>query len=340
MMKTNKLILLFALPGFMACKKTVILEPDLTTVTEFPMKKETKVSVIKTDSIILAPEKIFILNDQIWVCQRKKDKIFDVFDLLTGRHLYSTGTKGQGPNDFIHPQANTIAVEGDKFTLLDINVMKTVRITPSGQTETVDAKRTFDLLPVNGFVKLNDTVFCAFADCATGTVGDYEYRQKNISTENESKFSPYPEFLSDRKFEDEQRCRIYYKYPVANPHKNKMATFYGFFKFFRIYDYNGVMEKQVFVKIPPYSSDNVDDWEKREVYYGPPSATEDYIYAPCGAGEIQVWDWQGNPVIQYSFDRPFYTFAVSEPHKKIFMVSAEEEDLDKIYTADLVHLPS
>jgi|SRR5690554_1161500 len=338
-METNKLILFFVLIGLVACKKPVTSEPDHITITKFPIKEKVDISTIKTDSVILAPEKIFILNNQIWIFQKKKDKIFDIFDLFTGRYLYSTGTKGQGPNEFIFPMANTIAVEGDEFTILDLNVIKTIRVDSRGNIETVNAERTFDSLPVNGFVKLKDSVFWAFADCATGTIGDYEYKRKNISIDNESKFSLYPEFLSDKKFEGEQRCQIYYKYPVSNPYRNKIAAFYSFFKFFRIYDYDGTMEKQVLVKVPPYLSDNVDDWQTREVYYGPPFATKDYIYVPCGAGEIQVWDWKGNPVIQYSLNETFHTFTVSEPHKKIFMASAREEDLDKIYTFDLVHLP-
>lgn len=338
-METNKLILLFLLISLVACKKPVTSEPNITTITKFPIKENVDISIINTDSVILAPEKIFIFNNQIWVFQKKKDKIFDIFDLHTGRYLHSTGTKGQGPDEFIFPMANTISVEGDKFTILDLDVIKTIRLDPLGNIETVNAESTFDLLPINGFVKLKDSVFLAFSDCATGTFSDHEYKRKNIVTDDETKFSLYPEFLSDKIFEEDQRCQIYYKYPISNPYRNKIAAFYSFFKFFRIYDYDETMEKQVLVKIPPYSSDNVDDWQKREIYYGPPFATKDYIYVPCGAGEIQVWDWNGSPVIQYSLNKTFHTFTVSESHKKIFMVSAREEDLDKIFTFELVHLP-
>jgi hypothetical protein len=59
--------------------------------------------------------------------------------------------------------------------------------------------------------------------------------------------------------------------------------------------------------IPPYQSDNVGNWEKRNVYYGRPVATT------------------------------FFAFAVSEKYKKVYLISAKETDLDKIYVFDLTN---
>lgn len=326
--------LFFILICIVSCKEETA---NYTEVTEFPNIKEVEISVLNTDSVILSPEKIFIFNDQIWVLQTKNNKLFDVFEISTGKHLYSTGSRGQGPNEFVSPIASTLVVEGDVFTLLDYNVLKTVSVDSVGNLEVISSKNTFDLVPINGFVKLQEGVFCAFADCATGTEGDYEYRLIDVSTDNELKFSEYPEFLTNKKFEGDQRCQIFNKYPVSNPQIGKFASFYSFFKFFRIYNFDGEMEKQVFVKIPPFTSDDVDNWQKREIYYRPPFGTRDYIYSYCGSNEIQVWDWDGNPVFQYILERPFYTFTVSEEHKKLFLVSKIEDDLDKIFVFDLEH---
>ncbi|GHT23648.1 hypothetical protein FACS189430_07250 [Bacteroidia bacterium] len=216
--------------------------------------------------------------------------------------------------------------------------MKTVEILPNRSLHTIKSEKIFDQFPVNGFVKLNDSLFCAFADCATGTTGIYEYKLKNSASKEEIKFSNYPD-LTAKKYEGDERCQIYYKYLVANPSQGKFAAFYTFFKFFRIYDINGKLEKDIHVNIPPYQTDNVEDWEKREIYYGKAFATEKYIYAPCSATEIQVWDWDGKPVIQYYLDNPFFTFAISEEQQKLYTVSANEENLDKFFVYDLTYLP-
>ena len=60
-METNKLILFFVLIGLVACKKPVTSEPDHITITKFPIKERVDISTIKTDSVILAPEKIYQL---------------------------------------------------------------------------------------------------------------------------------------------------------------------------------------------------------------------------------------------------------------------------------------
>lgn len=310
---------------------------DGIAVIEFPLKKEIKTAVILTDSVILAPDEMFIYNDQIWILQKKKQILFDVFSLPDGKYLYSKGTIGQGPNEFIFPVVNTIQTEEKGFTVLDVNVLKTVVLQPDSSLRVVKSEKTFNQIPVNGFVKLNDSLLCAFADCATGTTGEYEYCLKNLSDGADIKFSEYPD-LTAKKFEGDERCRIYYKYLVANANERKFAAFYSYFKFFRIFSFNGELLKEIRVNVPPYrQTENIENWEEREVFYGKPLATEKYIYARCHSNEIQVWDWEGNPVIQYITDKEFFTFAVFEKDKKIYMVSAEESDLDKIYVFDMLH---
>ncbi|GHT65319.1 hypothetical protein AGMMS50239_24800 [Bacteroidia bacterium] len=305
-------------------------------ITEFPIKKEIKASVIQTAPEILAPEQLFILNDQIWLYQGKKDLLFDVFNLHDCSYLFSTGKKGQGPDEFIFPMGTTIQIKNNHITIFDNFVMKTVEVLPDNSLHTIKSDKIFDRFPVNGFVKLNDSLYCAFADCATGTTGVYEYRLKNNASKEEVKFSDYPN-LTEKKYEGDQRCQIYYKYLVSNPSQGKFAAFYAYFKYFRIYNISGKLEKEIHVNINPYQTDNVEDWEKREIYYGRAFATEKYIYAPCSADEIQVWDWNGIPIIQYFLDKEFFTFAVSEEEQKLYVVSAGEEDLDKFFVYDLSH---
>jgi hypothetical protein len=185
------------------------------------------------------------------------------------------------------------------------------------------------------------------ANCVMGKEGDFEFEflLKNIFSGKEMKFSKYPNHLTTHRFIGNEKCKIYIKSPVVNASKGKLATFYNFFKFFRIYSVNETveLEKEVHVNIEPYSADNLDNWEKRNVYYGRPYVTEKYIYAPCD-NELHVWDWDGNPIIQYILDIPFNSFAISEDLKKLYVTKYsangedENESIDKIYVYDLTHL--
>ena len=292
-----------------------------------------------TDSVILAPDAMFVMNDQLWVFQRRKELIFDVFDIQTYKHLFSTGNKGRGPDEFTHPIGQTIQSEDDYFTIMDGVEMKTIVWLPNFGLHTIKSELIFNQPATNGFIRLNDSLFCAFADCAMGTAGDFEYQLKNVYNNTLHKFSAYPEYLANKKFEQEIRCQIYYKYLVANPVKRKFAAFYSRYKVLRLFSYEGVLEKEIHVKIPPYQIKDVENSEGRYYYYVRVTSTNQYIYAYCASNkEVQVWDWDGSPIIIYRLNKDYSRFTVSEKHKKVYLISAEEQDIDKIFVLDLIHL--
>ena len=311
-------------------------------VTEFPKKAQLSATVLKTEPVIFLPDKMLIINDQLWINQRMKNPTFDVFHLPDGEYLYSTGTKGQGPNEFI----NTSVVQklNDRIYILDHPFVKINEIGDNGRLKTIDTYKPFIITPINGLIVLNENLFCSFAYCATGLTGKEEYRMSNRINGKEKVFSLYPK-LSAAKYEGEQRCQIYIKRLVSNPKTLQFAAFYAYFKFIRFYNYDGVMEKEIFVEIPPYKPENVDDSDERMFYYIGVESTEKYIYALCANSkpnddetlpEMQVWDWEGNPVIQYTFDKIFISFVVSEDDKKMYATTYDNDD--EIYVYDMIHL--
>ncbi|MDR2424744.1 MAG: TolB-like 6-bladed beta-propeller domain-containing protein [Prevotellaceae bacterium] len=340
----TKLQIYIVMVLFAACSEPVS-KNNVVVITEFPVTKELKASVVHTAPVILAPEAMFILEDQIYIAQSKKDTIFDVFDLNDCRYLHSVGTRGGGPNEFIFPLVRTVQVHDKQFTMLDRAFMRTIEITPNGSLQIVKSEYIFDEIPVNGFLRLNDSLCCAFADCFSGTESNFEYKVKNIysKTAPAIKFSEYPN-LSKRKFTGDKRCEIYNKYSTANSTHGKFAAFYAFFKFFRIYKITNTniieIEKEVHVNVPPFEQvEEVDDWQKRKVFHGRVFSTDKYIYVYSIPHGIQVWDWDGNPIISYLFDHKFIAFTISEKNRKIYTVSALEENWDKFFVYDLSHLP-
>ena len=337
-MKTK--LLIYSLLGLLVACSAPVAKKEIV-VSEFPESKELKATIVHTSPVILAPEAMFIMDDRIYIVQPKKDTIFDIFDLNDCRYLHSLGTRGGGPDEFIYPQANTVQVHDKQFTLFDRTFMRTVAIRPNGSLQIVKSDQMFGS-PVNGFLRINDSLCSSYADCFYSLEpGDLEYRVKNLRSGTEVKFSKYPD-LSPRKFTGDTRCQVYYKYLTANAARGKFAAFYTHFKFFRIYNVSDTIEieKEVHVNVPPFEQvADVDDWQKRQLFYGQVFSSDNYIYVYTYLSEIQVWDWDGNPVISYSLDHQFFTFTISEKTKKIYTVSAAEEDWDKFFVYDLSHLP-
>lgn len=308
--------------------------PKESIIKEFPIVKKINVTTIKVAPVILTPEEIFIIDDKLWVFQRRADSIFSAFSLPECRYLSSTGMLGEGPDEFVQPMSKTIQTKGREFTIFDGFVLKTATFSTDGSIRIKSREKIFETLPVNGFNKLNKQLYCAFADCAMGTEGDNEYRMLNTKSGEQQKFSNYPD-LTEKKYEGDKRCQIYYKFIASDSTKKRFVACYSLFKYIRIYSYKGELIKEIHVDVEPHLSHDIEDWEKREYFYGRPFTTENYFYAPCSANEIQVWDWDGNPVAQYKLDIEFFAFAVSEKYKKVYLVSAAEKDLGKIYCFDL-----
>ena len=71
-------------------------------------------------------------------------------------------------------------------------------------------------------------------------------------------------------------------------------------------------------------------------------AIGDYVYVLCSNSnvgesyksqfsEIQVWDWEGNPIVCYKLDRKISMFALSDKYDKIFALNRLNDDELYIY---------
>ncbi|MGI5833927.1 MAG: hypothetical protein ACOX59_04850 [Bacteroidales bacterium] len=307
-------------------------EKSVTTITVagFPSTIELEAKTLETDTAILAPSEMFILNDQLWILQSRNNPLFWVYSLDKGNFLYSTGYKGHSSNEFIHPGFMTIQLINEHtFTMLDNSFLKTIEVSKDGILNVLKTESIFDLRPINGFVRLNDSLYCAFADCATGTESDFEYRIKNRNTNKESKFSEYPVLFNFEEKGDE-RCQLYYKYLVANAKENKFAAFYGYFNYIRIFK-DLELEKEIFIEAIPFKADR----ENRKNYYKKPYSSEEFIYAPCFSDKIQVWDWEGQPIALLTLEHSFFRFTIDEKRQKLYTISLGEENENKIRVYDI-----
>ena len=139
--KKTIILLWLIIISFTACKTD---NNKTTIITRFSEESQPNITAIQTAPILLAPEEMFIINNQIWVFQSQKDTLFDVFELPDCNYLFSTGQKGQGPNDFIFPIGNTIQITNEGFTILDMNVIKFIKPQPDGSLKVTHSVKAFD----------------------------------------------------------------------------------------------------------------------------------------------------------------------------------------------------
>lgn len=154
----------------------------------------------------------------------------------------------------------------------------------------------------------------------------------------------YPTWATHGVDKPHQRFMTYIKDCVVHPEGGKFAAFYSRFKRFRMFDDAGHLLRDVDVRIEPFSTDIAEDYKEQWVYYtGTPQLVGDCIYVICVnkkgndskpyRSELQVWDWEGEPVACYELDTPVSYFSISPTHQKLYVYNHETED--ELYVYDL-----
>jgi hypothetical protein len=292
-----------------------------------------------------------ISGDKLIIFYYKKDTVLDIFQLPECKYLFSAGIRGGGPNDFpgecdvrsFQSTENGFSIIADYGLLRKfiIDVRKKNIFAVDNKSINTD----FLALPINGFNTVNDTLSVAFSDLEYNE--GYEFVQINTKTGKNRFFSLFPDWSSTI-WAKQSKAFAYIKNTVPHPSGTKFASFYGYFKRWRIYDSNTVLLKDIAVNIPPYNI-NDDFYQRMVYYYSYPRASDKYIYVLCkdrkadensdNETKLQVWDWNGNPVANLILDRKTDFFAVYEKERKIYTVNADEEHENKIYVYSIPEYP-
>lgn len=168
-----------------------------------------------------------------------------------------------------------------------------------------------------------------------------------ILTEIMNPWGEYPE-TEERFGSVLGRNQAYIKMTVAKPDKSCFVSFYQHIRRFRIYGQDGKLKRDVILDLfPGQECPEVDD-NMRLIHPICVYTTDNYIYTlnldmttedvedRKTTPNIQVFDWEGKPLIQYKLDCFINTFAVDEVAHKIYGVFVEDED--HIYVFNLPQL--
>lgn len=339
------MIYLFTLLLLSSCKQE--LKSDVVIIEAFPIKKELKSTVITVPPIILAPAHMCVSEDKLIIMYQKKDTILDLFQLPECKYLFSAGIRGGGPDDFPSnfDTRSFQPTEGGISITSSYGLLKQFIVDEKKLVNIKNLLINTDYLdyPVNGFRILSDTMAFALRGLATDI--NFEFIRIDTRTNKNHPFSAFPDWTNEF-WVNEIKSFVYIKNTVAHPAGIKFASFYGFFKRWRIYDNETNMIRDIAVNIAPYSEKIKENVSERIAYYhGYPCATNKYVYALCKnreyaddsatETELQVWDWDGNPIAVFTLDQKIRLIAVSEKEKKIYALNSSEGHEDKIYVYDV-----
>ncbi|MDE5678254.1 BF3164 family lipoprotein [Phocaeicola sp.] len=332
------IILLSVFQLFSACTET-----NEKIVTSFPKEGNLQAEAKHTPSPFLLPRYVGITGDYLFVYKEREEHLFSFFRLPDADFIADMGNRGQGPNDFnlLDTRSFYSTPSGFKVVEAGMNMLKTVDYDGKELKVTHTESILEQGISNNGLYPLADSMFL--------TLGwldeDNEYRILNGKNGQAMQTHPYPKWTNQRPNPKNAPLFVtFLKSCVVHPNKEKVAAFYSRFKRIRIYDSKKMnLLHDISVQIPPYAAHPDELIEKQPVYYiGQPYTTENYIYALCankqpdttsGTCELQVWDWNGEPIACYKFDRKVTLMTISEKHHKIYAL--DNAVPDEIYMYDL-----
>lgn len=332
-----KLIPILLVFVVMSCsgKKNVVYN-----VTKFPDIQEPIWDTHTFSNSMLLPSALFTTQKHLVVYKQKENYLFDIFNLEPLEYLYSAGTIGTGPDDFGLLDARSFIPRKNEFSVLEAgsHVLKQIEITD--KIKIVSTEKIFEQHSAsNGFYPLANNKYVMY-----GNIEDpNEYYIFNKKNKKMIAFGEYPQWTKN--FKPFERFLLGIKNCVTHPDGKLFAAFYGRMKHIRFYNDEGVLLHDISVNISPFIN-NISSQNPEELatFYLSPQATSKYIYVLCSnrlsrkesttpIQELQVWSWDGTPVISYKLNKPVSLIAISETHQKIYAIDQENEN--QIYTHTL-----
>lgn len=115
----------------------------------------------------------------------------------------------------------------------------------------------------------------------------------------------------------------------------RYATFYTYFKRFKIYDDSGDLIKEVVIQPNGEKPYLLKDNKQNIIHFAEPFSSSNYIYVLYIGQSVRdlenyeeeyfprltIWDWDGNPIAQYKLNLPITSFAISEDKHQLYGIS-------------------
>lgn len=333
MKKCNFILCCCSLFLLVSCAKEKQVE---LVFEEFPIVETLNPVEFKTEAPILSPMGMCVSGGNLILAQSVKDSIVTAFPLPLGERYSCFGKTGNGPDDFAtYINLRQLFPDKQGFRVLDMGKNRLNFYGVSDGVISRDPEKDIDLRieeTLNYFIPLGNRNFAFMA-----TLGEnHEFLLHKEGQEELQKVGEFPRWHTFEADELEVPF-IYLRSCVAKPSGDRLASFYGYFKRFRIYSGSGELVREVTVENGE-KEELRKEVRQRTVYYPYfPIATDDYILilvpseATEGTMDLQVFDWDGEPVAKYLLGRYVQSIAFDEQAKVLYGCNNESDNTIFVY---------
>ena len=306
-------------------------------VKNFPHVENIEMNEVVLSDPFLTMGSMFIADDHLVVHQSGvEDMYFKYYSLDDLGFVLGGIQRGRGPDEFVRPPTpRSFIRESSGFSCI-VNPFRTHVGIEEGRLKVVGRTELGGIFNfgANNLSKIAEDLYCV---SNIDPSQPYEFVLFDKDGENPKYVSPYPNWADADK--DElltYRCLV-----AANPDRKRFIVFYAFFAKLRLFNSDGKLLKDISVeypsKFPQYNPD------AKKIAYSFFSYKDDkYIYVISNIGgekeatEIQIWNWDAEPVAILKLNKKVLQFTISHEKKRLYATNPRNDtDNDKIFWCDL-----
>ncbi len=329
--KKIKIIILIILNIFSinACAKPQT--PEIKK--DFPKKVTLTESKKIFQDVIILPSSMTIIDNYLLTLSDKTDTLIHIFSLPDLKIIKSIGVKGGGPDDF--NLAKFCINESSYLYIFDYFNINS-RVIKKIDFQSTNKYKTIKKYGISGFDDfstfftphiLNDTLLY-YVNVSKGKCSINSFNLNSQKIVLSSKYEIKKEETNFNPF-------YYINKGAINMNKQTVAYFYLYKDQIDFYDTN-LKPKKIVIGEAPSKINNPDDALENKVYYMSTFAGTNKLYFKNCKGKsletakqnpqyIEVFDNEGNPLIEYKIEKPFIHFVVDEKNNKIYVTSKDED---------------
>jgi hypothetical protein len=272
---------------------------------------------------IFSPDFITRKENCLIIASSKSDTMLYTYSLPLLTYLNRTGIKGQGADEIQafpmfceSPESNCLYIWG--YTPLTI---KKILLDSMGVSMSKDEYRLSKYEAFNCMHIIDDSLFIYYLP------DDLTIKKYDLNAQL---------YLDEIKFKKEDHNESYYysNRGLVAVNRSNIVYSYLYKKQIDIYDLHTCKKKTVIVDKRKYSTPNWKSHEKPIFYYMNIYAGIKYFYVLCKENDsvnqdnysLEVFDYDGNPIIRYTFDIAPFLCVIDENRKYIYGYTHKHED--------------
>lgn len=280
---------------------------------------ELKPNSIYLNQFIYRPSDMVISGENLIIHDKYEKSFFKIFSLKNFANSTSWGAQGDGPDKIQYVSYNSLSKTKkgfgfvDKYTFRDFEIKSDMEIIEQPQ---INLSKNLGIF--NGFTKLKDDLFIVNAPESKNE--DFEHIFIKPNEIVGSKFGSFPK--QDDEFDNfENRERYFSKFALVNEFEENIFVFYYKQNLFKIYDYNGLLLKQIELDF-----EEIQEKDEKALAFMAGAANSDYIFI-INPNIIQrelknnpenyhpnllVINWDGQLIAKLKIQEPLEIISVSE----------------------------